>query len=92
MKQSTKDQLTGSLHELKGAIKQQAGLITNNPGLTTEGHSSRSWLANSRENGTVRSCTREVGRSGERPKEGGSSCRSPDLPSSLVQLVTAPVS
>lgn len=37
MNQSTKDQLTGGLHELKGAIKERAGLIANNPDLTTEG-------------------------------------------------------
>ena len=37
MKASTKDQVEGALHELKGAAKQKAGQIANNPDLATEG-------------------------------------------------------
>ena len=37
MKQSTKDQVTGALHQAKGAAKEAAGQIVNNPDLTTEG-------------------------------------------------------
>jgi uncharacterized protein YjbJ (UPF0337 family) len=38
MKPSTKDQMEGKLHEAKGAIKQKAGEITNNPNLAQSGH------------------------------------------------------
>jgi len=31
MKPSTEDKTTGNLHEVKGAIKQKAGELTNNP-------------------------------------------------------------
>ena len=37
MKPSTKDQITGKLHELKGKAKQKAGQLTNNPDLAAEG-------------------------------------------------------
>jgi uncharacterized protein YjbJ (UPF0337 family) len=37
MKDSTKDQLEGKLHEAKGKVKEQAGKLTNNPGLEAEG-------------------------------------------------------
>ena len=37
MKQSTKDKAEGTFHELKGAIKGEAGQLTNNPGLRAEG-------------------------------------------------------
>jgi uncharacterized protein YjbJ (UPF0337 family) len=37
MKDSTKDQLEGKLHETKGKIKEQAGKLTNNPDLEGEG-------------------------------------------------------
>jgi uncharacterized protein YjbJ (UPF0337 family) len=37
MKQSTKDQLKGKAHEVKGAIKEKAGRATNNPQLEGEG-------------------------------------------------------
>jgi uncharacterized protein YjbJ (UPF0337 family) len=37
MKQSTKDQIKGKVHELKGNLKQKAGQITNNPNLAAEG-------------------------------------------------------
>ncbi|MGA2325335.1 MAG: CsbD family protein [Bryobacteraceae bacterium] len=37
MKQSTKDQLEGQLHEVKGKVKEKAGQIVNNPDLEGEG-------------------------------------------------------
>jgi uncharacterized protein YjbJ (UPF0337 family) len=37
VKQSTKDQIKGSLHEAKGTVKEQAGQVINNPNLTAEG-------------------------------------------------------
>jgi len=37
MKPSTKDQITGKLHEVKGKVKEKAGQLTNNPDLTAEG-------------------------------------------------------
>ncbi len=37
MKPSTKDQMAGKLHELKGMAKQKAGQVTNNPDLAAEG-------------------------------------------------------
>ncbi len=37
MKPSTKDQIQGKLHEIKGKAKQKAGQVTNNPDLAAEG-------------------------------------------------------
>lgn len=37
LKPSTHDRTEGALHELKGAIKQKAGELINNPDLETEG-------------------------------------------------------
>jgi uncharacterized protein YjbJ (UPF0337 family) len=37
MKPSTKDQITGKLHEVKGDVKAKAGQVTNNPNLEAEG-------------------------------------------------------
>ena len=37
MKQSTKDQTAGKLHELKGKVKEKVGRATNNPDLEAEG-------------------------------------------------------
>ena len=37
MKDSTKDQAQGALHETKGKIKEKAGQLTNNPNLQDEG-------------------------------------------------------
>jgi uncharacterized protein YjbJ (UPF0337 family) len=37
MKPSTKDQIAGKVHEVKGAVKEAAGKATNNPDLETEG-------------------------------------------------------
>lgn len=41
MKPSTKDQIKGKLHELKGTVKQKAGQVANNPNLESEGHSEK---------------------------------------------------
>lgn len=37
MKPSTKDEVAGKIHEVKGAIKEQVGKLTNNPDLEAEG-------------------------------------------------------
>lgn len=37
MKPSTKDQIEGKLHEVKGRVKEKAGQVTNNPSLESEG-------------------------------------------------------
>ncbi len=37
MKSSTKDQAEGKFHEVKGAIKEAAGKLTDNPKLEGEG-------------------------------------------------------
>lgn len=37
MKTSTKDQIEGKLHEVKGAVKEIAGKISDNPKLEGEG-------------------------------------------------------
>ena len=37
MKPSTKDQIKGSLHEMKGKAKEKVGQVTNNPNLAAEG-------------------------------------------------------
>jgi uncharacterized protein YjbJ (UPF0337 family) len=37
MKSSTKDQMEGKFHEVKGKIKEIAGDLSNNPEMETEG-------------------------------------------------------
>jgi len=37
MKPSTKDQMEGKLHELKGKAKQKVGQVANKPNLAAEG-------------------------------------------------------
>ena len=37
MKPSTKDQIEGKVHELKGNIKEKAGQVTNNSDLVAKG-------------------------------------------------------
>ncbi len=39
MNQSTKDQVEGKFHELKGKVKEKAGQIVNQPDLEDEGAS-----------------------------------------------------
>jgi uncharacterized protein YjbJ (UPF0337 family) len=41
MKPSTEDKTTGKLHEVKGAIKQEAGEVTNNPNLEADGRAEK---------------------------------------------------
>jgi uncharacterized protein YjbJ (UPF0337 family) len=41
MPDSTKDQVEGKLHELKGAVKQAVGQATDNPDLETEGQAEK---------------------------------------------------
>lgn len=38
MKNGTKDQLQGTAHEVKGAVKIATGKVTGNPNLEAEGH------------------------------------------------------
>jgi uncharacterized protein YjbJ (UPF0337 family) len=37
MNPSTKDEIKGNLHEVKGKVKEKAGQVTNNPDLEAEG-------------------------------------------------------
>lgn len=37
MKESTKDTSTGTVHEVKGKVKEKAGQLTKNPQLEAEG-------------------------------------------------------
>ena len=39
MKPSTKDQIKGELHEIKGTVKEKVGQIANNPNLAADGQS-----------------------------------------------------
>jgi len=41
MKPSTTDQVKGKFHEVKGAVKQKAGQVTNNPDLEAEGQAEK---------------------------------------------------
>jgi len=41
MRSSTKDQIKGKLHELKGAARAKVGQVTNNPTLTAKGQGER---------------------------------------------------
>jgi len=37
MNPSTKDEIKGNFHEVKGKVKEKAGQVTNNPDLEAEG-------------------------------------------------------
>jgi uncharacterized protein YjbJ (UPF0337 family) len=37
MTQSTKDQVAGGVHQVKGTVKEKAGQLTNNPTLEARG-------------------------------------------------------
>ena len=37
MKPSTENKVAGKIHEVKGAIKEKAGRLTNNPNMEDEG-------------------------------------------------------
>jgi uncharacterized protein YjbJ (UPF0337 family) len=39
MQPSTKDQIKGKFHEVKGEVKEKAGRVVNDPDLEAEGHS-----------------------------------------------------
>lgn len=41
MRPSTKDQIEGKLHELKGKVKEKAGQVTNAPSLEAEGQAEK---------------------------------------------------
>ena len=41
MKSSTRDQVEGKLHEIKGTVKEAAGKATNNPGLMKKGRAEK---------------------------------------------------
>ena len=41
MKESTKDQVEGKFHELKGDVKQKAGQDTNDPNLEIKGQTEK---------------------------------------------------
>jgi uncharacterized protein YjbJ (UPF0337 family) len=41
MKVSTKDELAGKMHEVKGAVKEKAGLVIGNPDLEGKGAGER---------------------------------------------------
>ena len=37
MRSGTKDEVAGKIHEVKGAVKEKVGKLTNNPDLEAEG-------------------------------------------------------
>jgi uncharacterized protein YjbJ (UPF0337 family) len=41
MKPGTDDQIEGKLHEVKGALKEKAGQVTNNPDVAAEGQAEK---------------------------------------------------
>jgi uncharacterized protein YjbJ (UPF0337 family) len=41
MKPSTKDQIKGKLHEMKGNVKEKAGQVTNTPTLAADGQNEK---------------------------------------------------
>ena len=41
MKPSTQDQIESTIHQVKGAVKEKVGQVTNNPDLTAEGKAER---------------------------------------------------
>jgi len=41
MKDSTKDKIEGTVHEVKGKVKEKVGHATNNPNLEDEGTTER---------------------------------------------------
>jgi uncharacterized protein YjbJ (UPF0337 family) len=41
MKPGTNDQIEGKLHEVKGALKEKAGQVTNNPDVAAEGQAEK---------------------------------------------------
>ena len=41
MKSGSKDEVAGRIHEVKGAVKEKVGKLTNSPGLEAEGRVER---------------------------------------------------
>ena len=41
MQPTTKDQMEGKFHEVKGAVKEKAGQVINNPDLEAEGQAEK---------------------------------------------------
>jgi uncharacterized protein YjbJ (UPF0337 family) len=41
MKPSTKDEIEGEVHEVKGNVKEKVGQLTNNPNLQGEGQAEK---------------------------------------------------
>ena len=41
MKPSTKDQMEGKFHEVKGTVKEKTGQVINNPDLEAEGQAEK---------------------------------------------------
>ena len=41
MKPSSKDQVAGKIHEVKGAVKEKVGQLTQNPDLAAEGRAEK---------------------------------------------------
>jgi uncharacterized protein YjbJ (UPF0337 family) len=41
MKPSTKDEVAGKVHEVKGKVKEKVGQVTNNPDLEDEGQAEK---------------------------------------------------
>jgi uncharacterized protein YjbJ (UPF0337 family) len=41
MKPSTKDQVEGKLHEIKGKVKEKAGQVTGNPNVAAKGQAEK---------------------------------------------------
>jgi uncharacterized protein YjbJ (UPF0337 family) len=41
MKPSTKDQVEGKFHEVKGTMKEKAGQVIKNPNLTSDGQAEK---------------------------------------------------
>ena len=41
MKPGTNDQIEGKLHEVKGALKEKAGQVTNNPDVAAKGQAEK---------------------------------------------------
>jgi uncharacterized protein YjbJ (UPF0337 family) len=61
MKPSTKDEIKGTFHELKGKVKEKAGQVTNNPNLADEGQAERSLEKSKKRSGKSKKCLRSRG-------------------------------
>jgi len=50
MRPSTQDQVAGKIHEVKGAIKQKVGHVTNNPDMGRRGYRRKASREGAKEN------------------------------------------